>query len=149
MTYNRFRWWTNRRIKKPLPTTEPLLLRIKNGDFDYSPYFDEAQSMEKISKDIYNSTYENSKAVNKRKEAYDASRMKRVKFLRLMDEADHHETKRLQLLRKALEQEFGKDYWDEAMKRQRGKGTTEDIYWWYKKRSKMGTTPSEIKLQLR
>ena len=149
MGYNRFRWWTSGRMRKSLPTTEPLLLRIKNGDFDYSPYFNEAQSMEKLSKDIYQSVYENSKAVNRRKEAYDASRMKRVKFLRLMDEADCHENKRLQSLRKALEKEFGKDYWDEAMKRQRGKGTTEDLYWWYKKRSKMGTTPSEIKLQLR
>tara|TARA_B100000900_G_scaffold415155_1_gene444019 strand:+ start:1251 stop:1700 length:450 start_codon:yes stop_codon:yes gene_type:complete len=149
MGYNKFRWWTNGRHKKVLPASEPLLLRIKNGDFEYSPYFKEGYDNLKLAKDIYDKTLKTSNAVNRHREAFDASKMKRVKYLRLMEEADFHETKRLVLLRKALTKEFGKDYWDEAMKRQRGKGTTEDLYWWYKKKSKMGTTPSEIKLQLR
>jgi len=34
------------------------------------------------------------------------------------------------------------------LERQRGKGTTEDLYWWYKKQVKMGQTPSEIAISL-
>ena len=45
MAYNKFRWYTNGRRKKPLKKSEPLLLRIRNGDFEYSPYFDEAEKM--------------------------------------------------------------------------------------------------------
>jgi hypothetical protein len=52
-------------------------------------------------------------------------------------------------LRKALHIEFGKDLWDKAMERQRGKGTTEDLYYWYKKQCKQGTTTSEIDIQLK
>ena len=40
MGYNPFRWYTNGKRKKPLKKSEPLLLRIRNGDFEYSPYFD-------------------------------------------------------------------------------------------------------------
>jgi len=29
-----------------------------------------------------------------------------------------------------------------------GRGTTEDLYWWYKKKVGMGTTPSEMAIQL-
>ena len=42
----------------------------------------------------------------------------------------------------------GKAVWDKSLERQRGKGTTEDLYWWYKKQTKMGQTPSEIAIQL-
>ena len=44
--------------------------------------------------------------------------------------------------------EFGKDLWEKCMERQRGKGTIEDIYWWYKKQVKFGQTPSELAIQL-
>ena len=36
MAYNKFRWWTKGRPNKPLKTDAPLLLKIRNGDFDYS-----------------------------------------------------------------------------------------------------------------
>jgi len=54
----------------------------------------------------------------------------------------------LKELRDALTDEFSEDLWDKCMERQRGKGTTEDIYWWYKKQTKMGQTPSEIAIKL-
>ena len=38
---------------------------------------------------------------------------------------------------------------DKAMERSRGKGTLEDLYMWYKKQCKIGTTKSEIDIQLR
>jgi hypothetical protein len=52
-------------------------------------------------------------------------------------------------LRAELKKEFGKDLWEKSLERQRGKGTLEDLYWWYKKQVKMGTTPSETDIQLK
>ena len=69
--------------------------------------------------------------------------MKRVKRLKLLEVADEEENKRLRELKLALEMEFDKCLWDESLKHQRGKGTTEDLYWWYKKQCKLGITKSE------
>ena len=55
---------------------------------------------------------------------------------------------RLHELKTELQLEFGKDLWDKCLQKQRGKGTTEDMYWWYKKQCKMGQTPSEIAITL-
>ena len=39
MAYNKFRWFSKGTYRrKPLKSKAPLLLRIQNGDFDYSPY---------------------------------------------------------------------------------------------------------------
>jgi hypothetical protein len=46
-----------------------------------------------------------------------------------------------------LKKEFGKDLWEKSLERQRGKGTLEDLYWWYKKQVKEGTTKSEMDIQ--
>ena len=51
-------------------------------------------------------------------------------------------------LKKRLKEEFGKCLWEKAQQRQRGKGTTEDLYWWYKKQVGMSTTPSELAIRL-
>jgi hypothetical protein len=66
-----------------------------------------------------------------------------------MEVGHEDEIKRLIQLRKELTQEFGKDLWDNAMEKQRGKGTTEDLYWWYKKQVKFGMTPSEMAIKLK
>ena len=43
MAYNPFRWYTKGSYrKKPLKSKSPLLLKIQNGDFEYSPYLREA-----------------------------------------------------------------------------------------------------------
>ena len=47
-----------------------------------------------------------------------------------------------------LTEEFGKDLWEKCLEKKRGKGTTEDMYWWYKKQCKMGQTPSELAIAL-
>ena len=52
-------------------------------------------------------------------------------------------------LRGELKKEFEKDLWDKAMERQRGKGTLEDLYMWYKKQVKQGTTTSEFDIKYR
>ena len=151
MGYNKFRWWTNGRRKKPLPKSAPLLLKIRNGDFEYSPYFKEAEDNRKESDKIYESVMKTSSLKNemdRKCDAIDAGRMKRVKALKLDEVGCEDEFKRLKELREGLTDEFGRDLWDKCLERQRGKGTTEDMYWWYKKQCKMGQTPSEIAIAL-
>ena len=152
MSYNKFRWWTKGRVNKPLPSDAPLLLKIRNGDFDYSYMFKEALETRNSAQKVYEQTYINYGGTdeNNRKEAaLEASRMKRIKAIKLEIEADKNEKQILWKLQKELEKEFGKDLWDRAMERQRGKGTLEDLYNWYKKQCKQGTTKSEIDIQLR
>ena len=87
--------------------------------------------------------------INDRKvEAHEYAKMKRIKSQKLMEKGVEEEQNRLHQLREELKLEFGKDLWDKCLQKQRGKGTTEDMYWWYKKQCKMGQTPSEIAITL-
>ena len=149
MAYNKYRWFTKQR-KRKLPKSAPLLQRIQNGDFEYSIYFDEINQVRKEAEKIYEDVMENALIADefqRRNEALDSSRMKRVRVLKLMEEADKDEKKLLHELRVELEKEFGKDLWEKAMRRQRGKGTTEDLYLWYKKEVGQTYTKSELKIR--
>jgi hypothetical protein len=152
MGYNPFRWWTKGRPNKPLKAEAPLLLKIRNGDFDYSYMFSEAkivkESAKKASEDAYKN-YGGTDEQNRIQASLEAGRMKRVKALKLEIEAEKNERLILWKLRKELTAEFGKDLWEKAMERQRGKGTLEDLYRWYKKQVKEGTTKSEMDIQLK
>jgi hypothetical protein len=152
MAYNKFRWWTKGRPNKPLKADAPLLLKIRNGDFDYSYMFSEAKAVretaEKASADAYKN-YGGTDEQNRIQASLEAGRMKRIKALKLEIEADKNEKSILWKLQKELKQEFGKDLWNKAMERQRGKGTLEDLYMWYKKQVKEGTTKSEMDIQLK
>ena len=146
MSYNKFRWYTKGRRVKPLKKSEPLLLRIQNGDYEYSPYFSEAKEVEKEGDKMVEFLMKTLKiecVFDRRHEAMEKTKMKRVKRLKLMEVGDEEENKRLRELRLELEKEFDKDLWDKSLERQRGKGTTEDLYWWYKKECKLGMTKSE------
>jgi hypothetical protein len=152
MGYNPFRWWTKGRPNKPLKSEAPLLLKIRNGDFDYSYMFSEARQMRETSDSAYNEAYKNyggTDQSNREQAALEASRMKRVKAIKLEIEADRDEKVILWKLRKELTKEFGKDLWEKAMERQRGKGTLEDLYWWYKKQVKEAITTSEIDIKFK
>jgi hypothetical protein len=47
LNYNQFRWWRRWDSKnKPLHKLKPLLDKIRNGDFDYSHYYWQAQFCE-------------------------------------------------------------------------------------------------------
>ena len=74
--------------------------------------------------------------------------MKRIKAHKLEEKAMEEELSRLKELREELKREFGKDLWEKSLERQRGKGTTEDLYFWYKKQLKVGQTPSEMAIAL-
>ena len=150
--YNKYRWWTKGRPNNPLKADAPLLLKIRNGDFDYSYMFNEANGMRESAKQVYDLTYKNyggTDEKNRVEAALEASRMRRVKALKLELEGGREEQITLWKLQMELKKEFGKDLWEKAMERQRGKGTLEDLYMWYKKQVKQGTTKSEIDIQLR
>ena len=149
MSYNKFRWYTKGRRVKPLKKSEPLLLRIQNGDYEYSPYFLEAKEVEKEGDKMVEFLMKNlqiSDVNERRHEALLKTKMKRVKRLKLMEVADEEEHKRLRELRLELEKEFDKDLWDKSLEKQRGKGTTEDLYFWYKRQLKIGMTKSEYQI---
>lgn len=152
MGYNKFRWWTKGRKIKPLPANAPLLLKIRNGDFDYSYMFNEVKSVDMEAVSIYEKTYKNyigNDEKNRVEAAMEATRMKRLKARKLEIEAHYDEIRILNKLQKELESEFGVDLWDKALMKKRGKGTIEDLYWWYKKQVKEVKTYSEIDIQLR
>ena len=150
MGYNPYRWWTKGRPNKPLKADAPLLLKIRNGDFDYSYMFNEAASQRASAEEAYNQTYKNYGGTderNRKEAALEAGRMKRIKEVKLELEAFKNEELILWKLRAELKKEFEKDLWDKAMERQRGKGTLEDLYMWYKKQVKQGTTTSEFDIK--
>jgi hypothetical protein len=152
MGYNKFRWWTKGRRNKPLPADAPLLLKIRNGDFDYSYMFNEALEMRQSAQKAYEQTYKNyggNDEKNRIEVALEAGRMKRLKAIKLEMEAMKDEQTILWKLRKELEKEFGKDLWDKAMERSRGKGTLEDLYEWYRKNSKVKNPQSIQDIQLK
>ena len=152
MGYNPFRWYTKGKYrKKPLKSNAPLLLKIRNGDFEYSPFLIESVDEEKNYQKKYDDFMKTSRmkdGPDKEVEAHQHAKMRRIASQKLMEKGLEEEQTRLYELRRRLTEEFGKDLWEKSLERQRGKGTTEDLYWWYKKQVKMGQTPSEIAISL-
>mgnify|MGYP001168101733 CR=1 FL=1 len=152
MGYNPFRWYTQGKYrKKPLKKSTPLLLKIQNGDFEYSPFFLEAKDNEKLYDEMYQQYLDDSHSTDKhslKHEAHQYAKMKRIKAQKLMEKGIEEEQSRLHELRNELTLEFGKDLWNKCLEKQRGKGTTEDMYWWYKKQCNLGQTPSEMAIAL-
>lgn len=153
MGYNPFRWYTSGKYRKrPLPQSSPLLLKIRNGDFESSPFFKEAEDARKDYQRMYDEFVSKSHINDEhdlKNEAHQYAKMKNVKALKLDEKAHEEEQVRLYQLRKELTLEFGQDLWEESMEANiGGRGTTEDLYWWYKKKVGMGTTPSEMAIQL-
>lgn len=148
MGYNPFRWYTQGKYrKKPLKSSELLLDKIKNGDFEYSPFFLEADDNEKLYTKMYNefmSTSLISDLNDRSVEAHEYARMKRIKAQKLMEKGVEEEQVRLQKLKTELAYEFGKCLWDKCLEKQRGKGTTEDMYYWYKKQTGVNITTTEM-----
>jgi hypothetical protein len=114
--------------------------------------FSEAEIVRQSAKVASENAYKNyggTDEQNRIQASLEAGRMKRIKALKLEIEADKNEKSILWKLRKELTAEFGKDLWNKAMERQRGKGTLEELYMWYKKQVKEGTTKSEMDIQLK
>jgi hypothetical protein len=151
MAYNPFRWFTQGTYRtKPLKSNQPLLLRIQNGDFEYSPFLRESVDEEENYQTKYNqfmSTSMIDDIMNRKVEAHQHAKLRRIASQKLMETGLEEEATRLGELRKQLTEEFGKDLWDKCLEKQRGKGTTEDMYWWYK--SQVGGSYTKSELQIR
>ncbi len=152
MGYNKYRWFTKGRPNKPLREDAPLLLKIRNGDFDYSYMFGEARDTRQSAKLVSETAYKNYRGTddkNRNEVALEAGRMKRIKAIKLELEAFANENKILWKLQGDLKKEFGKDLWDKAMELKRGFKTIEDLYWWYKKKVKEAITKSEMDIKFK
>ena len=151
MAYNPFRWFTQGTYRtKPLKSNQPLLLRIQNGDFEYSPFLRESVDEEENYQTKYNqfmSTSMIDDIMNRKVEAHQLAKLRRIASQKLMETGLEEEATRLGELRKQLTEEFGKDLWDKCLEKQRGKGTTEDMYWWYKSQVGGSYTKSELKIR--
>ena len=151
MAYNPFRWFTKGSYRtKPLKSSAPLLLRIQNGDFEYSPFLREAVDEEENYQNKFNefmSTSMIDDIMNRKVEAHQHAKLRRIASQKLMEKGIEEELTRLGELRKQLELEFGKDLWEKCLEKQRGKGTTEDMYWWYKKECKIQLSKSEMQIR--
>jgi hypothetical protein len=149
--YNPFRWYTKGSYrKKPLKSNQPLLLRIQNGDFEYSPFLRESVDEEENYQEKYNQFMATSMIdnINDRKvEAHEYAKMRRIASQKLMEKGLEEEFVRLKELRRLLELEFGVDLWEKCLEKQRGNGTTEDMYWWYKKQCKIQLSKSEMQIR--
>jgi len=149
MGFNPYKWYSKGKTHKPLPTSSPLLSKIKNGDYEISSYLVEAEDVKKDYIKIYSKEY-NSHTTNdentRKFHAHQKARMRNVAYLKLLEAGMVDEERILRDLRKELHSEFGDDYWDTVMETQ--PLSVEDIYWKYKEFSGIGTTPSEIALQL-
>ena len=151
MAYNPFRWFTKGSYRtKPLKSSAPLLLRIQNGDFEYSPFLREAVDEEENYQNKFNEFMSTSMIDNvhdRKVEAHQHAKLRRIASQKLMEKGLEEEATRLGELRKQLELEFGKDLWEKCLEKQRGKGTTEDMYWWYKKECKIQLSKSEMQIR--
>ena len=85
--------------------------------------------------------------MNRKVEAHQYAKLRRVASQKLMEKGLEEEATRLGELRKQLELEFGVDLWEKCLEKQRGKGTTEDMYWWYKDQCKIQLSKSEMQIR--
>jgi len=134
MAYNKFRWWATGKRKKPLSDRAPLFDKIQNGDYDYSFMFGEADKMRATAKQAYQQTYDNyggTDEKNRVESALEASRMKRLKAIKLELEAQKDEQKILYKLEHDFRQVFGLNIWDEAI--EKCGGDLMSLYSYYKK----------------
>lgn len=152
MAYNRYKWYSKFRKKKTLKESEPLLLRIRNGDFQYSRYLREVKVVEREYQEKYEESWDSNPQADYHERhhlAHQNARMRNVARLKLEEEGMKDELKILNKLRDGLEDEFGEDHWDEATSPELGLETIEDVYWFYKEKTGMGNTPSEIAIALK
>lgn len=150
MSYNPYKWWSRGRKVKPLPENAPLLLKILNGDYDYSYLFDDAKHHRKEAKDAYENAYQNyvgNTEAGRVEAAMVVGKMKRVKAVKAEIEAGLDEIRILDKLKRDLEKEFGVDYWLDIMFNTEFDGDILGLYQKYKEKSGMNQTPSEFDIR--
>ena len=137
--YNQFRWWRRWDSKNlPLSSKAPLIDRILNGDFDYSPYFwqfqyclVEMEDKKLIAKDNL--------------DWMEIITIDRARYKRLIDDFNRDEKDRLDGLEKAFLQSFHMTKEDYRSYLEEFEGTIEELYHYistrcFSKSSKRGRT---------
>lgn len=127
-----------------------LLEKIRQGKFELSHHIKNADYYTKLAQTLYQQTLDSDLISDYEQRVMEAeltSRSERLKSQRSLEKGIEMEAKILQSLRESLEKEFGVDLWDKAMEMKRGKGTTEDLYFWYKKQVGQTYTKSELKMR--
>lgn len=127
-----------------------LLEKIQRGDFELSNQFESAKYYKNRAEEIFEININNPLIRDYEQrlmEAEYSARSERLKARKYFEKGIEMEQKILKSLRDALENEFEVDLWDIAHEKQRGKGTTEDLYFWYKKQ--VGQTYTKSELQIR
>jgi hypothetical protein len=112
MGYNPFRWYTKGK-KKRLPINAHLFDKIKNGDFNYSHYYKEAEEARKEYSSLFQKTMDETGGDYSM--ARTAAKMKNVRALKLDEEAFKDEQRLLRDLKIELREKFGFCLWDEMM----------------------------------
>lgn len=112
MGYNPFRWYTKGK-KKRLPINAHLFDKIKNGDFNYSHYYKEAEEARKEYSSLFQKTMDETGGDYSM--ARTAAKMKNVRALKLDEEAFKDEQKLLRDLKIELREKFGFCLWDKMM----------------------------------
>jgi len=99
--YDRFMWWRSYTPKsKPLHPRQPLIDRLRNGDFDMAPYRFEAEIVEHRMNEKYVELKGHSGEWN------EATSVDRARRKRLLEDYDKEETKRLDELKRLFVQTF-------------------------------------------
>ena len=127
-----------------------LLEKIRQGKFELSHHIKNADYYKNRAEEIYQININNPLIRDYEQrlmEAEYSARSERLKGRKSFEKVIEMEQKILKSLRDSLETEFGVDLWDDAHKKQRGKGTTEDLYFWYKKQAGQTYTKSELKMR--
>ena len=149
MAYSKYKNWARDRNIKPIPNTMPLLLKIINGNYEYSYIFDVAAELNESADTAINLAYKNYRGtdqLSRSEAAREVGRKKRLKAVKVKIDAGLDELIILDKLRFALNQEFGNDYWD-AIFGTDFDGTVLDLYYKYKEMSALSITPSEFDIK--
>jgi len=126
-----FYWWRRFRTHKYLPHNAPLLRKIQNGDFDYPPYFQQAEwelEWAKEEQEQYVNEYKGT-GNPRTDEAYnDIEKRARKRYKKLLEDAMEVETRHLNTLTEELAKQF--KLHKETVKTLMGEfgGTIEELY---------------------
>lgn len=122
---SRFTWWRRERPKKKLTVAQAKKNKLKSvaqqqleyGNFDHSPYYNQAQQEKELQRQALQTFCEQYKGHNPEQDPRhrDIWKKHQVRYLKLMEDYHNDELKTLGELRKALVDEFEIDVWDEVI----------------------------------
>ena len=130
MPYNRFMWWKSYTPRtKPLPNSASFEEKIKNGDFDISPYGFEAELVEHRLRKKWFKHYPETT------EFLEDARMDIARRKRLLEDHEKDENKKLDTFFKAAQRTFKvtRKEIDEAIDSFDGE-TIVDLYYYFQKK---------------